>query len=61
VAEKNLPGSVKGKRQCIETNHRSLSLVRQCQLAELARSSWYYRPQGETAENLALLRRIDEQ
>jgi len=35
--------------------------MRQCQLAELARSSWYYHPQGETAENLALMRRIDEQ
>jgi putative transposase len=27
----------------------------------LARSSWYYRPAGETAENLALMRSIDEQ
>jgi putative transposase len=35
--------------------------VRQCQLAELARSSWYYHPVGETAENLVLMRRIDEQ
>ena len=35
--------------------------MRQCQLAELARSSWYYPPVGETAENLVLMRRIDEQ
>jgi putative transposase len=41
--------------------HHELSIVRQCQLGELARSSWYYRPVGETAENLALMRRIDEQ
>ncbi|MCI0422854.1 MAG: DDE-type integrase/transposase/recombinase, partial [Acidobacteria bacterium] len=27
----------------------------------LARSTWYYRPAGESAENLALMRRIDEQ
>ena len=35
--------------------------MRQCQLTGLARSSWYYHPQGETAENLALMRRIDAQ
>jgi putative transposase len=28
---------------------------------ELARSTWYYRPVGESAENLALMRRLDEQ
>ncbi len=35
--------------------------MQQCRLAELSRSSWYYQPAGETAENLALMRRIDEQ
>ena len=35
--------------------------MRQCDLTELARSSWYYQPAGETAENLALMRKIDEQ
>ena len=38
-----------------------MSVVRQCQLAELAHSSWYYQPAGETAENLALMRKIDQQ
>jgi putative transposase len=38
-----------------------LSIVRQCRLAELARSSWYYHSLGETAENLALMRSIDQQ
>ena len=38
-----------------------LSIVRQCHLTELSRSSWYYQPAGETAENLALMRPIDEQ
>jgi putative transposase len=27
----------------------------------MARSSWYYEPKGETAENLILMRRLDEQ
>jgi len=38
-----------------------LSIRRQCELVGLARSTWYYRPAGESAENLALMRRIDEQ
>ena len=31
------------------------SLVRQCALAGVSRSSLYYRPAGESAENLALM------
>ena len=34
---------------------------RQCELLELNRASWYYEPAPESAENLALMRRIDEQ
>jgi putative transposase len=37
-----------------------LSIRRQCDLLGLARGSWYYEPAGETAENLKLMRRIDE-
>jgi putative transposase len=38
-----------------------LSVSRQCELLGLPRSTRYYRPVGESAENLALMRRIDEQ
>ena len=38
-----------------------MSIRRQCELLGLNRSSWYYEPAGETAENLALMRRLDEQ
>jgi putative transposase len=38
-----------------------LSVRRQCTLLGLNRSTWYYEPVPETAENLALMRRIDEQ
>lgn len=38
-----------------------MSIARQCQLIQLPRSTCYYLPRGETAENLALMRRIDEQ
>ena len=37
-----------------------LSLSRQCDVLSISRSSLYYAPQGESAENLALMRRIDE-
>ena len=37
-----------------------LSRSRQCLLLDVSRSSLYYRPKGESAENLALMRRMDE-
>jgi putative transposase len=48
-------------RRCIEPDHKKLSIVRQCALLGLAHSTWYYRPAGESAQNLALMRAIDEQ
>lgn len=44
----------------IEAQHATLSLRRQCELVGLARASYYYQPAAESAENLALMRRIDE-
>jgi len=44
----------------IEPEHASISVRRQCELLGLARSGLYYEPQGESAENLALMRLIDE-
>jgi putative transposase len=37
-----------------------LSIQRQCELLELPRSTYYYTPLAESAENLRLMRRIDE-
>jgi putative transposase len=56
-----LPDSIEFKRECIEAEHPQLSVRRQCELLGLNRSSWYYEPQGKSAENLALMRRMDEQ
>lgn len=44
----------------IETEHRGLSVKRQCELLELPRSTYYHRPEPESDENLALMRVIDE-
>ena len=38
-----------------------MSIAQQCDLLGLPRSTWYYPPAGETAENLALMRLLDEQ
>ena len=38
-----------------------MSIVRQCELLGLNRSSYYYEPAVETQENLALMRVIDQQ
>jgi putative transposase len=45
----------------IESSHPELSIARQCELLGLARSTCYYPVAGETAENLSLMRAIDEQ
>ena len=37
-----------------------LSIRRQCELVGVSRSGWYYEPVAESAEDLALMRRIDE-
>jgi putative transposase len=56
-----LPDWIDFKRTCIEPEHARLSVRRQCELLGLNRSSWYYQPQGDSVENLAWMRRIDEQ
>ena len=61
LVEKKLPDSIEFKRECVERDHPFLSLRRQCELLGLNRSSWCYDPVGVSAENLALMRRIDEQ
>ena len=56
-----MPDSIDFKRECIEQELPWLSVRRQCELLGLNRSSWYYRPTGESEENLRWMRRIDEQ
>jgi len=51
----------RGERKAmIAPGRPDLSLSRQCQLLAIGRSSFYYAPKGESPENLALMRRIDE-
>lgn len=48
------------RRAMIEPDHATLSISRQCELLGLSRSSYYYKPATETAENLRYMRLIDE-
>ncbi len=51
----------RGERKAmIRRDHPGLSLSRQCQVLAISRSSFYYAPKGESPENLALMRRLDE-
>lgn len=52
--------SVEQKRLWIDPDHSHLSVQRQCQLLGLPRSTYYYTPVGESADNLALMRAIDK-
>ncbi len=45
----------------VDRDHGALSVVRQCGLLGLSRSSVYYRPASASPEALALMRLIDEQ
>lgn len=51
----------RGERKAMIDRHRpEPSLSRQYELVSISRSSLYYAPKGESAETLALMRRIDE-
>jgi putative transposase len=47
------------RRSLLEPGHETISLRRQCDLLGLPRSTAYYAPIPESADNLALMREID--
>ena len=53
--------SVQRRRAMIDPAHPHLSVVRQCALVSIGRSTFYRAPTPDTAENLALMRLLDEQ
>lgn len=53
--------SIEQQRTGIEPTHPKLSVRRQCELLGLSRSTLYYQPVPETAENLAMMRLMDEE
>ena len=52
--------SLERRRARIAKKDSPLSIRRQCRILDLGRSTYYYRPQGESGLTLELMRRIDE-
>jgi putative transposase len=52
--------AIDARRQLIEPAHPQLSVARQCALLGLPRSTYYYQAQGESPENVHLMRLLDE-
>src|SRR3954453_14585231 len=48
------------KSPWIDPAHPSLTIQQQCELLGVPRSSYYYQPRPESAENLRLLRQLDQ-
>ena len=58
--KKSWPYRLEERRRWIDPQHPSLRVQRQCDLLGVPRSTYYYQPRPESAENLRLLRRLDE-
>ena len=56
-----MPAAVDARRGLVEPGHAKLSIVHQCELLDLNRSTYYLAPAVESDENLRLMRLIDEQ
>ena len=52
--------SLERRREMIDNHHPELSIRWRCRILYLRRSSYYYRPVGESSFNLELMRKIDE-
>ena len=59
--KKSVAPSVEQKRRLIEPEYEQISIRRQCELVGLNRGSYYYQAASESALNLELMRKIDEQ
>ena len=49
------------RRELTDRQHGHLSIVRQCQLMGVSRSSLYYRPKETSRQDLSLMREMDRQ
>lgn len=61
MVKKNLNLSLEEKRKRIERDHPVISLNRQCQLLDLWKGAFYYRPVAMDPYNLELMDKIDQE
>ncbi len=47
------------RREMVDRQHPALSTLRQCALLDISRSSLYYRRNGTSPEDLAVMKAID--
>jgi putative transposase len=59
VVEKKLPSSTRERRLLIDPKDPKVSIFKQCKYLKLHRSTYYFHPRGESAENLLLMEKID--
>ena len=48
------------RKEMIQSDHPNLSLSAQCRVLNISRSTLYYRPMGQNAETLSLMKAIDK-
>ena len=60
-SKKNLPFSVRVRRELVEPENEKISVVRQCQLLGINRTGIYYRGKPQSVKDGNLMRLIDEQ
>ena len=60
-SKKNLPFSVQVKKTFVEPDNLEISVVRQCQLLGINRSTIYYRGRAQSVEDVELMRLLDVQ
>lgn len=60
-SKKNLPRSVSDRKLLVERDHESLTLARQAQLLDIARSTIYVPPPLWSAEDLSILSALDKE
>ena len=53
--------SMERRREMVDRKHPTLSIVRQCSLLGVNRSSLYYRHRGASEEELSLMKEMDRQ
>ena len=57
--KKKLPSSTRERRLLIDPKDPKVSVFKQCKYLKLHRSTYYFHPRGESAENLLLMEKID--
>ena len=48
------------RKKMLDPHNSTLSISRQCELLGLSRSSYYYRPCGESTDDVLLMKEIDK-